>query len=120
MKKLQLIKNAKKIVIKIGSSLLIDNGKFNYKWLRSFVEDLDSFLNKTQIIIVASGAVSLGKSYLKFNSNEINLNIKQAFAACGQIFLMNNFIKVFEEKKKGCSNPSYFFRYRRQKKKSKF
>ena len=45
MKKLQLIKNAKKIVIKIGSSLLIDNDKFNYKWLRSFVEDLDSLLN---------------------------------------------------------------------------
>ena len=100
MKKLQLIKNAKRIVIKIGSSLLIDNGKFNYKWLTSFVEDIDSFLNKTQIIIVASGAVSLGKSYLKFNSNEINLNMKQAFAACGQIFLMNNFIKVFEENKK--------------------
>ena len=100
MKKLQLIKNAKKIVIKIGSSLLIDNDKFNYKWLRSFVEDLDSLLNKTQIIIVASGAVSLGKSYLKFNTHEVNLNIKQAFAACGQIFLMNNFIKVFEEKKK--------------------
>jgi glutamate 5-kinase len=100
MKKLQLIKNAKRTVIKIGSSLLIDNGKFNYKWLRSFVDDIDSFLNKTQIIIVASGAVSLGKSYLKFNSNEINLNMKQAFAACGQIFLMNNFIKVFEENKK--------------------
>ena len=100
MKKLQLIKNAKRTVIKIGSSLLIDNGKFNYKWLRSFVDDIDSFLNKTQIIIVASGAVALGKSYLKFNSNEINLNMKQAFAACGQIFLMNNFIKVFEENKK--------------------
>ncbi len=100
MKKLQLIKNAKKIVIKIGSSLLIDNGKFNYKWLRSFVEDLDSLLNKTQIIIVASGAVSLGKSYLQFNNHDVNLNIKQAFAACGQIFLMNNFIKIFEEKKK--------------------
>ncbi len=100
MKKLQLIKNAKRIVIKIGSSLLIDNGKFNYKWLRSLVEDINSFLNKTQIIIVASGAVSLGKSYLKFNSNKINLNMKQAFAACGQIFLMNNFIKVFEENKK--------------------
>ena len=100
MKKIQLIKNAKKIVIKIGSSLLIDNGKFNYNWLRSFVEDLDSFLNKTQIIIVASGAVPLGKSYLKFNTHDVNLNIKQAFAACGQIFLMNNFIKVFEEKNK--------------------
>ena len=100
MKKLQLIKNAKRIVIKIGSSLLIDNGKFNYKWLRSLVEDINSFLNKTQIIIVASGAVSLGKSYLKFNSHKINLNMKQAFAACGQIFLMNNFIKVFEENKK--------------------
>ena len=100
MKKLQLIKNAKKIVIKIGSSLLIDEGKFNYKWLRSFVEDLDIFLNKTQVIIVASGAVSLGKSYLKFNAHDVNLNMKQAFAACGQIFLMNNFIKCFEEKKK--------------------
>ena len=112
MKKIQLIKNAKKIVIKIGSSLLIDNGKFNYEWLRSLVEDFDSFLNKTQIIIVASGAVSLGKSYLKFDSNEVNLNIKQALAACGQIFLMNNFIKAFEEKKKKSgSNSSYFFRY---------
>ena len=113
MKKIQLIKNARKIVIKIGSSLLIDNGKFNHKWLRSLVEDFDSFLNKTQIIIVASGAVSLGKSYLKFDSPEVNLNIKQAFAACGQVFLMNNFIKIFEEKKKkGCSNSSNFFRYR--------
>ncbi len=100
MKKIQLIKNAKKIVLKIGSSLLIDNGKFNYKWLKSLVDDLDSFLDKAQIIIVASGAVSLGKSYLKFDTPEVNLNIKQAFAACGQVFLMNNFIKVFEEKKK--------------------
>ncbi len=100
MKKLKLIKNAKKIVIKIGSSLLVDNGKFNHKWLRSFVEDLNNFLSKTQIIIVASGAVPLGKSYLKFNTHDVNLNMKQAFAACGQIFLMNNFIKVFEENKR--------------------
>ena len=60
MKKLQLIKNAKKIVIKIGSSLLIDNGKFNYKWLRSFVEDLDSLLNKTQIIILKRNVYKTG------------------------------------------------------------
>ena len=70
MKKLQLIKNAKKIVIKIGSSLLIDNGKFNYRWLKSFVEDLDSFLNKTQIIIVASGAVKSINTLESWNIDE--------------------------------------------------
>ena len=42
------------------------------------VEDINSFLNKTQIIIVASGAVSLGKSYLKFNSNKSFDNLKNA------------------------------------------
>ena len=99
MKKISEINNASKIVIKIGSSILIDKNKFNYKWLESFVEELVDFQNK-EFIIVVSGAVALGKSYLKLISDDFKINQKQALAACGQIILMNNFIKAFETKKR--------------------
>ena len=59
------ILNAKRIVIKIGSSLLFSNNKFNSKWLDTFVEDVISLRKKNiDILIVASGSVSLGKIYL--------------------------------------------------------
>ena len=59
------ILNSKRIVIKIGSSLLFSNNKFNSKWLDTFLEDV-IFLRKKNIdiLIVASGSVSLGKIYL--------------------------------------------------------
>ena len=100
MKKLNLIENAKRIVLKIGSSLLIDNGKFNHRWLNSLAEDIINIAYEKEIIIVASGAVSLGKNYLNFKGKDININLKQAFASCGQVILMNNFIEVFERKKR--------------------
>ena len=63
--KLKLIQDSKRLVIKIGSSLLIHNNKFDIKWLESFVDDI-IFLKKKNIkvLIVVSGSVSLGKSYL--------------------------------------------------------
>ena len=98
MKKIQLINNAKRIVFKIGSSLLIKNEKFNLDWLKTFVEDIDLLKGKKEIVIVASGAVPLGKSYLNYKAEETNITIKQAFAACGQVILMNNFKDVFKKK----------------------
>ena len=104
MIKFSEISKSKRIVIKIGSSLLInDNGKADQKWLDNFAEDILN-LKKKEIIIVASGAVSLGKKYLDLSKHESNINFKQAYAACGQVILMNNFIKVFQKKKKSCSS----------------
>ena len=34
------IDSAKRIILKIGSSLLIENKKFNYNWLESFIDDV--------------------------------------------------------------------------------
>ena len=100
MIKFSEISKSKRIVIKIGSSLLInENGKGDQKWLENFAEDILNF-KKKEIIIVASGAVSLGKKYLDLSKHESNINFKQAYAACGQVILMNNFIKVFQKKKK--------------------
>ena len=88
-----------RLVIKIGSSLLIKNKKFNLEWLETLIDDL-IFLRKKkkEIIIVASGSVSLGKNYLNINKNKVKIQEKQAYAACGQVILMNNFMKILKKK----------------------
>ena len=65
------ILNAKRIVIKIGSSLLFSNNKFNSKWLDTFIEDVILLRKKNiDILIVASGSVSLGKIYLNIEKKK--------------------------------------------------
>ncbi len=97
MKKKPFALESKVIIIKIGSALLIKNEKFNLKWLESLVLDIcDLRKKKIKIIIVASGAVSLGKKYLEIKKNKkLKINEKQACAACGQSILMKNFNKIF-------------------------
>ena len=67
------ILNAKRIVIKIGSSLLFSNNKFNSKWLDTFIEDVILLRKKNiDILIVASGSVSLGKIYLNIEKKKVS------------------------------------------------
>lgn len=100
MIKYSLADKPEKIVIKIGSSLLINQNKFNSNWLSNFIDDL-IFLTKKKkkIVIVASGAVSLGKKYLNIKKKKNSIEMKQACAACGQVILMRNFMNSFEKKK---------------------
>ena len=80
--------------------MLVSNSKFNSKWLETFIEDLILFKNKNiDILIVASGSVSLCKVYLNIEKKKLRIHEKQACAACGQAILMNNFKKTFEKKK---------------------
>ena len=52
----------KKIVIKVGSSILIDEqGKPKKVWLKEFAKDIQNFIRKKkQIVIVSSGAIAMG------------------------------------------------------------
>ena len=63
------INKFKKIVIKIGSSILVDEeGKPKKKWLQEFAKDIKDLINKKkQIVIVSSGAIALGCEYLGIN-----------------------------------------------------
>ena len=100
MIKYSLADKPEKIVIKIGSSLLINQNKFNSYWLYKFIDDLILLKKKKKkIVIVASGAVSLGKKYLNIKKKKISIEMKQACAACGQVILMRNFMNSFEKKK---------------------
>ncbi len=95
------LKNSKIIVIKIGSSLLVDdNNKIRKKWLSSFVKDVQKLKSKNKkIIIVSSGAIALGCKVMNYNKTILKLDKSQAIASIGQIELMNLFLQAFSKSK---------------------
>ena len=80
----------KRIVVKVGSSLLVDPSEAQVKrnWLTRLADDL-AFLHRggADILVVSSGAVALGRSVLDFPAGTLPLEDSQAAAAVGQIAL---------------------------------
>ena len=95
------LKNSKIIVIKIGSSLLIDeNKKIRKKWLSEFSKDIKDLLNQNKrIIIVSSGAIAMGCKKLNLSKRNLKLDKSQAVASIGQIELMKLFTETFLKNK---------------------
>ena len=93
-----LIKNSKKIVIKLGSTTVVDkNGTFKKRWVTSLIKDIKKFKNRSDLVIVSSGAIALGQNYLKIKKKKIKLEMSQAIAAIGQIHLAGEFQKLFDK-----------------------
>ena len=95
------INKAKKIVIKLGSSTIVDNkGNFKKKRLLSLIQDIKKLRrNKQEVVIVSSGSIALGQSYLKIENRKVKLEMSQAVASIGQIHLINEFQKLFDKNK---------------------
>jgi glutamate 5-kinase len=90
--------NKKKLVLKIGSSLLVSGGVLREKWLKNFAADVAALIKDGfEITIVTSGAIALGKQNLKTNSSKLSLQEKQAAAAVGQIQLMSFYRSFFKK-----------------------
>ena len=90
---MKILNKYKRIVIKIGSSIIINpkNNTVNTKWLNSLSKDIKSLINSgKEIMIVSSGSISLGKKYITSKEKIVKLEDKQAAAAIGQIKLINN------------------------------
>src|SRR6202050_4394062 len=80
----------RRIVVKVGSSLLVDAqaGKLKESWLASLTADLAALhRDKRDILVVSSGAIVLGRAVLKLTSGPLKLEDSQAAAAVGQIAL---------------------------------
>lgn len=80
----------RRIVVKVGSSLLVDAkaGKLNEAWLASLAADLAALHGgKRDLLVVSSGAIALGRSVLKLPPGTLELEDSQAAAAVGQIAL---------------------------------
>lgn len=86
------------IVVKVGSSLIVDDKNIRIKWLQNFVKNIiDLYRQNCKIVIVSSGAVALGKQKLQINDEKLTIQQKQACAALGQIELMSFYKKLFEK-----------------------
>ena len=95
-----LLKNSNKIVIKLGSSTVVDaKGKFKRKWVSSLIKDIKKYKRKSDVVIVSSGAIALGQNYLSIKKKKIKLEMNQAIAAIGQIHLAGEFQKLFDKYK---------------------
>src|SRR5216117_787738 len=91
------IRDAKRVVVKLGSNLFFNNGgHVALGRIFSFIEDIAVVrLAGRQVIVVSSGAVALGANALKMKSATASLAQKQALAAVGQSRLMNVYEQGF-------------------------
>ncbi|MDG1286463.1 MAG: glutamate 5-kinase [Rickettsiales bacterium] len=87
----------KRLTLKIGSSLLVDGtGKLRTDWIESLAADIAQLrATGTEVLIVSSGSVALGKSILSEDTKQPNR--KQAAAACGQPLLMHAWQEAFNK-----------------------
>src|SRR5271156_2139187 len=91
--------DAKRVVVKVGSSLLVDSdkGRLNRAWLESFAEDIAAMRKRQQeVILVSSGAIALGRRHLGVSSGKLKLEESQAAAAVGQIRLAHAYKEILE------------------------
>jgi glutamate 5-kinase len=84
-----------RIVIKLGTQIVLENGAFAKKRLTSIIDTCSAYREKNkQFIFVSSGAVGLGRAVLNLAS-KLTLQQKQACAAVGQGLLMNCYRELF-------------------------
>ena len=109
MQKTPSLKDFRRIVVKVGSSLLVDSaaGKLNHDWLVSLAADIAA-LHKEKLVtgpaeggtrlrdllVVSSGAIALGRAVLKLPAGPLKLEDSQAAAAVGQIALARSWSEV--------------------------
>jgi glutamate 5-kinase len=87
----------RRIVVKVGSSLLVDAhaGRVRDAWLSSLSAEVAALHGEGRdILIVSSGAIALGRSMLKLASGPLKLEDSQAAAAVGQIALARTWAEV--------------------------
>lgn len=90
---LQKLTHYKRIVVKIGSALLVDpQTGLRSKWLNSLVSDVAKLHQSgVEILLVSSGAIALGRTLLQLPKRALKLEESQACAALGQIELAKTY-----------------------------
>ena len=90
--------NARRIVVKIGSALLVDRatGRLRATWLNSIADDIAGLIAEGRdVVLVSSGAIALGRHVMGLTRGPLELEQSQAAAAVGQISLASAWQDVF-------------------------
>src|SRR5712691_1967427 len=95
--KIPSITDFRRVVIKVGSSLLVDSeaSRVRADWLAALADDIaELHADKRDVLVVSSGAIALGRSVLKLPRGPLKLEDSQAAAAVGQIALARTWAEV--------------------------
>jgi len=102
-----ILKDIKRVVIKIGSSVISNREKgrsllecgLSRDWVRHYAREIKGIRDKGyDVVLVSSGAIMAGRERMKFGRANLTVPEKQACAAIGQSFLMHTYEKAFEKK----------------------
>ncbi len=92
------IEEARRLIIKIGSSLIVDpaTAEVRTDWLSGFSRDVAGLKSRSiEVVVVSSGAISIGRRSLGLARSVLSLEQKQAAAAVGQIQLAHAWKQAF-------------------------
>ena len=95
-----ILSNAKRIVVKIGTETITKNGQIDTDFLNALAEDVAALKAQgKEVFIVTSGAIALGRTPLNINpqtpTSELPMDVKQKASGVGQIILINSFLQAF-------------------------
>jgi len=94
----------KKIVVKIGSSIIVSKGKLDSGLVSRLVKDILSVEREGyKVILVSSGAIACGLNQLKLKKRPQDMYILMAISSLGQIILMDVFSAKFKKHKRTCA-----------------
>ena len=89
-------RNAKRIVIKIGTSTLSKAGSIDTRYIQNIAGQVASLLKQNrQVVIITSGAIGMGAGQLNIKDGVSDMKMRQACAAVGQPLLMAEYRKAF-------------------------
>lgn len=93
------LNNLRRLVVKIGSSLLVTrDGRLDCDWLSGLAEDVAALRSgNRQVLIVSSGAIAIGSNVLGVNPRRSRLEELQAAAAAGQVQLVHAYQEALGE-----------------------
>lgn len=101
MSEMRRLSDFNRIVVKIGSALLVEKGELKTDWLDALISDVvDLANNGVEVLLVSSGSIALGRGILGLPAGPLKLEESQAAAAAGQVSLARAYADVLERKGK--------------------
>lgn len=92
-----ILRNARRVVVKIGSSLLVDSGTgaLRTDWLSGLAEDVAMLHGQGKdVLLVSSGSIALGRQLLNLPEGPLALEKSQAAASVGQVRLAQSYSEM--------------------------
>jgi len=102
----EILKGLKRIVIKVGSSIITKREKRNNEWanelnannVRLLAQTIRQIIDRNcEVVLVSSGAIMAGRERLDLHRTDLSIPEKQACAAIGQSYLMHTYEKKFKK-----------------------